>query len=99
MNVRFSHGARDEMREAYRFYEGRRKGLGQEFAREIASAVIKVREHPIRWPVLSNDVRRCLVNRFPYGIIYRPCTDHVRVLAIMHLSQRPGYWKRRDVGD
>ena len=99
MKVRFTAGARDEMREGYAFYEGRRKGLGREFAREIAEAVNTVRDHPMRWAVLSKDVRRYLVHRFPYGIIYKVYADHVRVLAIMHLSQRPDYWKRRDVGD
>ena len=99
MRVRFTAGAREEMREAHRFYEDKRKGLGREFASEIALAVNTVREHPMRWPVLSNNVRRYLVHRFPYGIVYKTYADHVRVLAIMHLSQRPDYWKRRDVGE
>jgi len=98
VKVRFLPGARDEMREAYGFYEGRRKNLGREFALEVARAIEKIREHPMRWPVLSNGARRYLVDRFPYGVVYRVYADHVRVLAVMHLSQRPDYWKRRDVG-
>jgi toxin ParE1/3/4 len=47
------------------------------------------------WPILEGDVRRCLVNRFPYGVLYSVESDRVYVLALMHLHRRPGYWKDR----
>jgi hypothetical protein len=35
------------------------------------------------------------VLRFPYGVIYRLSGDTVEIVAVMHLSRKPGYWKHR----
>ena len=33
--------------------------------------------------------------RFPYGVVYVPETDRIVIVAGMHGSRRPGYWKNR----
>jgi threonine/homoserine efflux transporter RhtA len=40
-------------------------------------------------------VRRCLVNRFPFGVLYSLETTGVFILAVMHNRRRPDYWKSR----
>ncbi len=56
----------------------------------------RVFSHPYVWPVLgSGDIRRCLTNHFPYGIIYCIEADEILILAVMHLHRKPGYWKER----
>lgn len=44
---------------------------------------------------MEDDIRRFLVRRFPYGILYTIEADHILILAIMHLSREPGYWRHR----
>jgi toxin ParE1/3/4 len=44
---------------------------------------------------MEQGVRRCLLNRFPYGIIYSPESDVIFILAIMNLHRHPDYWKNR----
>lgn len=41
------------------------------------------------------DVRRCLVNRFPFGVIYSVEQGEIFILAVMHLRRHPDYWKDR----
>jgi hypothetical protein len=36
------------------------------------------------------------LQRFPYGVIYRVAGDTLRILAIAHRRQRPGYWHGRE---
>jgi toxin ParE1/3/4 len=48
--------------------------------------------------VIDDDVRRCLAQVFPYGILYTIETDFVLIVAVMHFSREPGYWKQRIVG-
>ncbi|MCI0365313.1 MAG: addiction module protein, partial [Phycisphaerales bacterium] len=36
--------------------------------------------------------RRRQLRRFPYGIVYSVRSDHILVVALMHLHRRPGYW-------
>ena len=83
------------MREAAAFYEERAKGLGLAFLNEVEHAVTSILEHPNAGTVVGPDVRRRLVRRFPYGVLYRIESEGIVVVAIMHLKRKPGYWKRR----
>jgi toxin ParE1/3/4 len=50
---------------------------------------------PERYPFIHKDLRRRLVERFPYAILYRVYPEAVVVVAIMHGRQDPRVWKRR----
>jgi hypothetical protein len=49
--------------------ESSEPGLGYQCAIEIVAAVERIKANPGMWPVLDDQVRRCLVHRFPYGVI------------------------------
>lgn len=40
-------------------------------------------------------LRGCLTHVFPHGILYTIEQDHILILAVMHCSREPGYWKDR----
>jgi hypothetical protein len=44
---------------------------------------------------MSGNVRRCLLNRFPYAIYYGVAEDGVVVIAVSHLRRKPDYWLER----
>ena len=46
---------------------------------------------------IDPDLRRALVNRFPYGIIYGLDGEWVVIVAIAHLHREPRYWIGRSV--
>ncbi len=95
MNLRILPPAREEIREAYDYYEGRKQGLGHEFSVEVANAVEKLKAHPSRYPKIDAATRKCRTNRFPYAVLYRVEDDSIIVVAVMHQKRRPGYWKGR----
>jgi len=97
MQVLFHPDAQDELNRAISHYEGNELGLGYQFAVEIVAAVERIRTNPVLWPILDHQVRRCLVHRFPYGVIYSVDEQRSRVLilAVMHLHRQPGYWSER----
>jgi plasmid stabilization system protein ParE len=95
MRVRFLAVARDELREAVRYYESQRRGLGTEFRDEVRAAVERVRSFPSAWHPLSERTRRCLLHRFPYGLIYQVRDDEIIVVAIAHLHRDPARWQDR----
>ncbi len=70
-------------------------GLCHDFAQEVYSAIQDIVEHPKTWPNFHVDIRRRLINRFPYAILYTEESKTVYILAIMHLSRDPKYWKSR----
>ena len=62
---------------------------------EVEESVRKIQGKPETFPVYRGQVRRKLVSKFPYGILYRADSTGIRILAVMHLHRRPGYWQSR----
>ena len=95
MTFSFHPEAEAEFNESIEYYEEREQGLGYDFSIEVFAGIQKIINYPTAWPVIEKDVRRCLVNRFPYGIIYSIEQAGIFILAVMHLRRHPDYWKNR----
>lgn len=98
--IRFEEEADAEYRQAGRWYEERRSGLGVEFFDAVDAAIRRIVEFPhvgVPVPRVSRGlaVRRLAVSRFPYHVVYLDTASALRILAIAHDRRRPGYWKRR----
>ena len=96
MRVVLDPAAAAELREAAVFYEECHEGLGQEFLVSVEATLDAIAHRPALWRRLKGRFRRCLVHRFPYGVIYAMEDDVVYVAAVMHLKRKPGYWESRD---
>lgn len=100
--VRFRPQARAEIREARGWYESRVAGLGRAFISEVDTTISLLRLHPQMYAAVSDDeqVRRALLHRFPYSLVYEILTAHeILVLAGRHVRQGEMNWNlsRRDV--
>lgn len=95
MKLAFHPEAEADMAEASSFYDQRTEGLGSDFLDEVWRAFERIETAPEAWPRLEGPVRRCLVERFPYGVFYRRDPDEIVVLAVMHGKKKPGAWKGR----
>lgn len=95
MKVRFLEAARAELRGGVRFYNAQQAGLGHRFRDEVRATVERIRSLPEAWPPLSENTRRCLVHRFPYGLIYQVRDDEILIVAVAHLHREPEHWKDR----
>jgi len=93
--ARFLLPAEIEMFEAAVFYETQVEKLGIDFISAIESAVFDISENPEIYPIIGNGVRRCLLPRFPYSILYKIDPDEIIIIAIMHQKRRPNYWVDR----
>lgn len=95
MKYVFHPEALTEYAEAVQYYIERRVELAQAFINAVEDAVNRIRESPTRFSIIDEDVRRCLTRKFPYGILYAVEQDYILILAVMHCSREPGYWKSR----
>ncbi len=94
-SVHFLRPAEVEMMEAALFYEEQTAGLGQLFVSALEIALRSIVENPKAWPILRNDIRKRIVSRFPYSILYRTDGEKIVILAVMHQRRRPNYWLDR----
>ncbi len=95
MKVIFHPDAEKEFLEAITYYEERQVNLGYDFALEVHDAIQRALDFPEAWPKLRDEVRRSLVHRFPFGLLYSVEEDHIFLIAIMHLHKHPEYWSNR----
>ena len=98
--VRFDPAAQDELDAAHDWYERESPGVGAEFLVEVRRAAHGVADWPgigllDEVPGTSREVRRAVVERFPYGIAYVVLDDVLWVVAVVHERRRPGYWHDR----
>jgi hypothetical protein len=87
--------AEQEFADAVDYYNGECPGLGYEFAAEIRQSFDRIKNHPEVWPQFSTRSRRCLVDRFPYGVLYQIRNSCILIGGIMHLKQNPVRWQER----
>ncbi len=95
MRVVFLKYARLELDEAVIFYEIEQKGLGIKFKTEIKKAVKRILQYPEACPVEQGDIKRCLLHKFPYKILYSIEKEHILIIAIAHQHRKPNYWTYR----
>jgi len=85
-----------ELNEAAQFYEQETPGLGHAFLNEVERCLQFTSEHPEAGPVVRGQVRRRLLRRFPYALLYSIKPQGIRILAVMNLKRRPNYWVGRE---
>ncbi len=93
MKVQFTDIAWQEYMDAIDYYNSQRDGLGYELAIEIDEGIQNIRLYVSAWQKLSTRIRRYLIKRFPFGIIYTSKDEIIIVLSIMNLHQKPKNWK------
>lgn len=95
MRILVSPEARDEYQDAVRYYEQQFPGLGARLTEELRAALRRMSSWPLAFSVERGDIRRVLLERFPYKILYSIEADHLYVIAIAHQHREPDYWSKR----
>jgi toxin ParE1/3/4 len=69
--------------------------LAERFVDEVERSMALIAERPTLYAEVEPGVRQVLLHKFPYSLLYTVESDHVFVLAVMHQSRSPGYWRGR----
>ena len=95
MQIWFLEAAKNELNDAIDYYNYEAEDLGEEFLSEVLKALDRIKCFPNAWPSCSQRTKRCLLRRFPYGVIYQIRNEGILVVAIAHSHRKPSYWKDR----
>ena len=93
----FHPEARAEVRESVEFYEARLNGLGLTFLAAVEATAERISTNPEAGSPLAGELRKRIVQGFPYNIIYRVWQDYIYLVAVAHHHRRPGYWRDRSI--
>lgn len=85
--------AKKEFIEAILHYNSVRESLGFEFASNVKNSISHISASPDSWPKFSERLRRYILKRFPYAIIYRFENNQITIIAIMHMKRDHKRWQ------
>lgn len=95
IDYRFLLPAEEEMTEASQFYEAASAGLGTDFLDDVQRVITAVCESPLLGVEVRGKLRRVLLHRFPFSIMYSVEADAIVIVAVAHQRRRPNYWRSR----
>lgn len=87
--------ARDDVAQAFKWYEEQDDGLGVHFLQEMKRAFESIRHFPETYELIHASYRRALVRRFPYAVFFEFVSDEVLVYAVTHTSRHSRVWRKR----
>ena len=83
-----------EAEAAYDWYATVNPQAARRFRERLREAIVSISEDAEGQPRYEGEVRRYLLPKYPYGVLYEVIDDTVFVVAVMHLKRRPLYWKK-----
>jgi toxin ParE1/3/4 len=94
--VIFTRVARFELIDAQDWYENEARGLGRRFRAVVDAVIERMIANPRQFPVVHKNIRRALLRRFPYALMFVIDPDEaLTVIACFHGSRDPVQWQQR----
>jgi plasmid stabilization system protein ParE len=93
--VRFDPLVKFDLADAFDWYEERETGLGDRFLSAFEDCVERIRENPRAFQFAHCDLRRTLLEKFPYMVFFRFSEDAITVVGCLHGRRDPIHWQIR----
>ena len=100
LRIRWTTRAAGQMEEAALFLEQERDGFGVKFCDAVEQVLARVASAPQQFarapnaPSNPRPIRRALVRRFGYWVIFEQHSDAVLILSVWHGRQDPDGWRQ-----
>lgn len=98
MTIRFLSVAEAEFADAASYYEVQRTGLGDVFIEHVTHSIAYLEQHSLIGTLIGRRVRKLVLKKFPYSLIYYSSESEIVIIAIAHHKRKPNYWRDR-LGD
>ena len=94
MSLRILSVVHEESVRIAQYYEQRQAGLGVRFFDSLEKAFEDIAANPAGFPRLESisterTIRRVILNRVPYMVVYEIVASECLVFAVRHVSQEP----------
>ena len=93
--ARFLEEAEAEFLKEVQYYADVQAKGAARFRMAVEDAAARALAFPMAGQPYRSKTRRVFVKGYPFFLVYRPETDGVAILAVVHEARRPGYWLTR----
>lgn len=90
--IKLSNEAEVDFDKSYEFYYEESPKVADAYFKSINLAFDYIKQNPTSFPMVHKDIRKYVVQKFPFVIYYRLLESTVQVIAIFHTSRRPEIW-------
>lgn len=87
-----------ELNDAADYYDSESPGLGALFLDQVDVGYQRILENPHAAPEIDSEIRRLVLAKFPFNLIYEIDGDVILILAVAHQRRRPHFWRERRAG-
>jgi plasmid stabilization system protein ParE len=83
--------AKEDVKEAYKWYEKQLDGLGKRFVDDMKNTLVNVADNPTSFAIRRQNLRLSNFKTFPYAAHFfiNPEDDTVFIIAILHTKRHP----------
>ncbi len=93
--IKFHQAAKNEFFAARDYYDDLVYGLGKIFINETERYFEIIKSNPLAYPIIKKNVRKAVMKKFPYSILYRLESNKIYILAIANNKRKPFYRRNR----
>jgi plasmid stabilization system protein ParE len=91
MTLKISKLAFLEIEDAKEYYNLQKSTLGDTFEDDVKKSIENIKQFPTLYPNITNNIKRCLLHRFPFSIFYAISDDTILILSVAHQHRKPFY--------
>jgi hypothetical protein len=84
-----------EIRFARHYYGRIRAELAIRFMAAFTDSIRRIERTPQSFTPHTHGTRIAPIRKFRHWIVFIELPQHILIVALMHSSRRPGYWRRR----
>lgn len=88
-SFRFRPQIEEDLSDAFRWYEGKEKELGDYFLSTFYSRVMDSVAHPEIYHLIYGNFRRILLAPFPYAVYFQSYKDELIFVLVIHCARSP----------
>ena len=94
-HVEIAPAAERDIQEAFLWYRERNGLIADAFRTEVLDAIDRAGASPLGRAADPLGIRRRVVHRFPYSVVYEVTENTVTILAVAHHRRLPDYWRSK----
>jgi len=93
--IEISEDAEKDITVSIEFYEDKQKSLGKRFFNMVLKAFELIRKNPYTYPKTENNLRKHVMQKFPYVILYDVAKPLIKVIAVFNTYRNPALIEKR----
>ena len=94
-SLQFHRLVRDEVSDAYRYYQSQKPKLGDTFLEALDDIFNQIIDNPNLFPRDFEGVQKALLRKFPFSIYFEIIEEQIFVYSVFHQSRNPESWQER----